>query len=79
MPHHLTDLGPGFGLVPLTESNVSHERNARRQLRRQFLGDDYNAPLPRDFRAYVACNTDVMALQAAMILRAALRDMAEVV
>lgn len=61
----LSELGSGFGLVPLKETNVRHVLAPERVGRRQ-----------RVLRARcLAAMYDPMAIQAAMILRGALVDM----
>lgn len=73
----MTDLPTGFGLVPLKETNVSHVMSPRRQLARAFRGVDLPARLPMRQSAYIARTTDVMAMQAGMLLRSAMQEMRE--
>lgn len=73
----MTDLPVGFGLVPLKETDVSHVMSQRRQMARAFRGVDMPVRLPMRQCAYIARTTDVMALQAGMLLRSAMLEMRE--
>lgn len=71
----LCDLGNGFGLVPLAETDVAHVMHPRAQLARAFRGDSIPVRLPMRQCAYIASNCDVMAIQASVILRGVLEDL----
>lgn len=67
----LCDLGNGYHLVPLAETNVTHRLHPRVQMHPEHV----RARLPERYQRWLArqCD-DVMAMQAATLLRKMLQE-----